>query len=181
MKKIGLITAMGILLSACSGNTTMTTQTTATPGEVISTQEVVASPTPTPITGPISIKLASQNNSGQTGQVIFQEVGGQVKVSLVTTGGKFAAPQPAHIHVGSCPTPGAVKYPLTNVSNGVSDTVLDVDLNTLIQLGPLAINVHKSETESGVYTSCGNLTVDGSVVTPSPTTSSKAGDGTMGY
>jgi hypothetical protein len=81
-----------------------------------------------------------------------------VSVVLSLKGGKFMAPQPAHIHVGSCPTPGAVKYPLTNVVNGKSVTMLNVSMKELLASSDkLAINVHKSAAEVTNYTACGDL------------------------
>ena len=65
--------------------------------------------------------------------------------------------QPVHIHVGSCPEVGEVKYPLTNVLDGESVTTLDVTLEQLEIELPLAINVHKSVTEASVYISCGDI------------------------
>jgi len=66
--------------------------------------------------------------------------------------------QPAHIHVGSCPTPGAVKYPLSSVVDGKSETVLTVSTKDILAGLPLSINVHKSADEIGVYLACGDIT-----------------------
>ena len=78
-------------------------------------------------------------------------------MKLALTGAATSTPQPAHIHIGSCPTPGAVKYPLINVVNGMSDTLLDVSLAQLKSELPLAVNVHKSAAEASVYVACGNI------------------------
>jgi hypothetical protein len=75
----------------------------------------------------------------------------------ISLGNPNATSQPAHIHVGSCPTPGAVVFPLTSVVNGTSVTMLNTSLEDLIAQGELALNVHKSEEESSVYVACGNL------------------------
>lgn len=64
---------------------------------------------------------------------------------------------PAHIHVGSCPTPGAVKYPLNPVVNGKSKTLIDVSVGDLVKGLPLAVNLHKSATELATSVACGNL------------------------
>lgn len=108
--------------------------------------------------GTKTITLNTQNNSSQAGTATLTEENGKVKVMLALSGGMYTAAQPAHIHVGSCPTPGAVKYPLTNVMNGRSETMLNVDLKTLMASSEkLSLNVHKSAAESQIYTACGNL------------------------
>jgi hypothetical protein len=50
-----------------------------------------------------------------------------------------------------------VKYPLSAVKNGHSETTLAVDMATLKKELPLAINVHKSDKEMGNYVACGDL------------------------
>ena len=83
---------------------------------------------------------------------------GSTRVTITMVGKKSDVPQPAHIHVGKCPNPGAVKYPLTNVVDGKSVSVVDVDYEELFTtMLPLAVNIHKSVEESSVYTACGDL------------------------
>ncbi|MCR4264475.1 MAG: CHRD domain-containing protein [Candidatus Roizmanbacteria bacterium] len=103
-----------------------------------------------------SVVLDEQNASGETGTVSMTEENGQVTVVISLIGAPETA-QPAHIHTGSCPTPGAVVYPLSNVVNGVSSTVLDVSMDDLISQQPLAINVHQSATALNEYVACGDL------------------------
>lgn len=106
-----------------------------------------------------TVLLSAQNNSEESGTAVLEEEGGKVKVTLALTGGgaDLAVAQPAHIHTGVCPTPGAVKYPLSNVIRGESVTVLDLTLAELLAMGDLAINVHKSATQADFYVSCGDL------------------------
>lgn len=121
-------------------------------------QTTTASPSPL---GAVTVKLAEQGGSGQSGTARLEEdADGKLVVTLALSGGSFPSPQPAHIHVGACPNPGAVKYPLTNVVGGASVTTLDTTWAELEAMGgALAVNVHKSAAESKVYTACGNLPI----------------------
>jgi len=118
-----------------------------------------STPTPTiaAMQNEMTVKLAAENNSGESGTAALKEDSGKTTVTLDLTGYVKDASQPAHIHIGVCPGVGAVKYPLTNVVNGKSVTVLPVTLSMLKAELPLAINVHKSKVEITVYTSCGQL------------------------
>lgn len=107
----------------------------------------------------VTITLAEQNKSGEVGTATLSEVDGKVKVTLNMSGAPKDIAQPAHIHVGSCPDVGAVKYPLTSPINGISETILDVTPAQLKSELPLGINVHKSADEATVYVSCGDLTL----------------------
>jgi hypothetical protein len=76
----------------------------------------------------------------------------------LTEQNEFTAPQPANIHVGHCPSPGAVQYPLVNVVNGKSTSELDVSMEDILASAPeLSVNVHKSAAESKVYTACADI------------------------
>lgn len=105
----------------------------------------------------MTVPLYAQNTSGEEGTAVLTDVNGKTKVVLALTGAPVGVSQPAHIHVGACPMPGAVKYPLSNVVGGASETTLDVSLTQLKGELPLAVNVHKSGTEASVYVSCGDL------------------------
>jgi len=92
----------------------------------------------------------------QTGTALFEEKDGAVVVTLsVSPAGKVV--QPAHIHMGTCPLPGEVVYPLTGLVDGKSVTNLNITMAALKEKMPLAINVHKSADEAAVYTACGDL------------------------
>mgnify|MGYP001583129297 CR=1 FL=1 len=102
------------------------------------------------------VALVAQNDSGESGVAIIRDEGGKAKV-ILNLRNTPAIPQPAHIHLGACPTPAAVKYPLANVVNGVSETLLAVSANELLKQLPLAINVHKSSDDLKTYVACGNI------------------------
>lgn len=105
----------------------------------------------------MNVMLSAQGDSNESGVATLQETGGRVTVSIFLTGYTAGAVQPAHIHSGVCPGVGEVVYPLNSVVNGRSTTELNVSLAQLMQQLPLAVNVHKSNAEIGIYTSCGSL------------------------
>lgn len=99
------------------------------------------------------INLHTLNDSGVTGTVSFGDLGGRTGVEIaVDPGGN--PDMPAHIHPGTCdnltPQP---KYPLENVQNGISKTVVPASMNELFA-GNLAVNVHKSNDDLKTYTAC---------------------------
>lgn len=104
------------------------------------------------------VPFTALNNSGEIGNAVLRERDGKVHIEIDVANAPKDVPQPAHIHRGSCPAPSEVKYPLSSVVKGQSDTTLDTTLKDLLAALPLAVNVHKSETEAGTYVSCGNIT-----------------------
>ncbi len=148
-----MILAAALLFSACN-----TTQ----PISPVTTEPATPTPTPAPITSPTvmkprTINLLLQNKSGEKGAALLEDIDGKLRVTLTLTGEPKGGSQPAHIHVGLCPTPGAVKYPLTNVVNGKSVTTLDLTISDLLSMGDMAINVHKSVADINVYVACGDV------------------------
>lgn len=137
-----LVIVVGVVYLLARNNTPATTNPPANPPAGSATSK--------------TINLTAQNNSGQSGTMLLEEVGSQVRVTL-TLANPNTTSEPAHIHVGACPNPGAVKYPLTNVLNGTSVTMINGSLASLKSEQPLAVNVHKSAAESSVYVSCGDL------------------------
>lgn len=105
----------------------------------------------------LKIFLNEQNGSGETGEAELISMGTTTKVIVNLVGKPSEVSQPSHIHLGTCATIGAVKYPLSNIEKGASQTILAVTLQQLIAEAPLALNVHKSATEIGIYTACGNI------------------------
>ena len=113
-------------------------------------------PMPTPNTI-ITVGLNSQNSSYESGIATLEEINGKVVVTLNMKGYTDSTAQPAHIHAGMCPNPGSIKYPLSPVINGKSVTTIDTTLANLKSMLPLAINVHKSASQAGIYISCGDI------------------------
>ena len=104
-----------------------------------------------------TVQLETLNDSGVSGTVTLIEVGPrQTRVEVrVATGGN--PDMPAHIHPGSCaalvPQP---KYPLQNVVDGSSTTVVPASIAELVA-GDLAVNVHRANDDLGTYTACADL------------------------
>ena len=107
----------------------------------------------------LTVKLEPQAGSGRSGIAVLAEIQGKVKAVVNLSGPSGGVIRPAHIHVGSCPGVGAVKYPLTGLVDGSSQTDLSVSLDELMTQLPLAINIHKSSDEPSVYLACGDIKV----------------------
>jgi hypothetical protein len=104
----------------------------------------------------VTVDLAEQNGSGESGTATLTADGEKTKVVLNLENAP-AVPQPAHIHEGSCadldPNPA---YGLTNVMDGMSTTEVDEPLDELRE-EDYAINVHKSGTDLKTYVACGDI------------------------
>src|SRR3989344_7939647 len=109
------------------------------------------------MTKDIVVAMGALNASGQTGKATFSDMNGKTKVMVEISRGTDGVPQPSHIHMGSCSTPGAIVYPLNAVINGKAETILDVSLETLGNKLPLLIMVHKSKEGAKTFVSCGDL------------------------
>jgi hypothetical protein len=107
--------------------------------------------------GPLTVQLAPQSNSGESGTATLTEDGAKTKVSVNVTGAPAGVAQPLHVHKGTCaqldPKP---TYGLTTLSGGKSDATIDVPLATL-QGGKFAINGHKSAQDVSTYVFCGDI------------------------
>lgn len=105
----------------------------------------------------MAICLDEQSSSGESGSAILTEVSGGVRVDVYLNNAPAGVSQPAHIHIGSCPSPAGIRYNLSNVVNGISSTTLPVSLADLQAQLPLALNVHRSTNDLQTYVSCGDL------------------------
>ena len=107
------------------------------------------------------LNCTSQKNSGEQGTATLTDVEGGLEVAIALTGAPAGIAQPAHIHVGSCATIGSVRFPLVAVTNGVSKTkFVNMTIDELLKQSPLAINVHKSESDIQTYVACADVTGD---------------------
>ena len=112
---------------------------------------------PAEAAGPVTVQLTPQSNSGESGSATLSEQGTKTKVVVAVTGQPAGVPQPLHIHKGTCaqldPKPA---YGLATLTNGKSETTVDVPLTTL-QAGGFAINGHKSAQDVKTYVFCGSI------------------------
>jgi len=106
----------------------------------------------------VTYPITALGGSGQHGTVTLKMLNPtQTLVTITLAGEPSAANEPSHIHSGACPSPGAVKWPLSNVVHGSSTTTLDVPFSQINQSG-FAVNIHQSPTHLGVYKACGDIT-----------------------
>ena len=105
----------------------------------------------------VTVVLNTQNNSGQSGTAVLKRQGESTVVTVQVDNFTTGVAQPAHIHLNNCANIGGVKYPLSLVFNGQSETVVPAVLDSLLNQEQLSINVHKSAEEVGVYVACGDL------------------------
>ena len=106
----------------------------------------------------VTVTMGPGRDASQTGTATLTDMGSQTQVVLNIQPGPAGIEQPVHIHAGSCPGVGAVAFPLTNVVNGTSTTVVDATLDSL-RTGGYSINAHQDGTQAGlgVYVSCGAI------------------------
>jgi hypothetical protein len=107
--------------------------------------------------GTLTVQLSEQSGSGESGTATFTAEGNKTRVVIDVTNGTDAG-QPAHIHQGSCanldPQPA---YPLQNVVNGKSTSIVPAPLDELESSPGFAVNVHKSQSDLMTYVSCGDI------------------------
>jgi Cu/Zn superoxide dismutase len=106
----------------------------------------------------VVVHMNAENGSGESGTATLTQQPGGVQVAIAITGAPSGVAQPAHIHEGTCaklnPAP---KYPLTNVTDGKSTTVVHgITIKDLLAR-PFAVNVHKSAADLKTYVSCGDI------------------------
>jgi len=109
-----------------------------------------------PAADSVNVALSPQSGSNESGTAMLTKQGDkQTKVVLDVKGAEGT--QPVHIHKGTCdkldPKPA---YPLSPVTNGKSETVVNASLDDL-EKGGYAINGHKSAQDLKTYVFCGNV------------------------
>lgn len=100
-----------------------------------------ASFSPATAAEPVTVVLAEQNGSGQSGTATLNPMGEQTQVIISITRGVAEVALPARIYAGSCSGVGPVVHSLRDVVNGQSSTIVNAPIEQL-STGGLAINVH---------------------------------------
>jgi hypothetical protein len=104
-----------------------------------------------------TIPLTTLNDSGVTGTVVLTAVDDRRTRVEIRVDPAGHPDMPSHIHPGTCanlvPQP---KYPLQNVKDGHSTTVITASFTDLLA-GDLAVNIHKSNEDLKTYTACADL------------------------
>jgi Cu/Zn superoxide dismutase len=102
------------------------------------------------------IPMFARNGSGENGTVTLTQQGADVLVRVRLSHAP-ATMQPIHIHGGACDAPASVKWPLTNLVNGMSTTTVHGVTVAALRGHGYVVNAHKSATDMGTYVSCGSL------------------------
>ena len=103
-----------------------------------------------------TVTMSAVGASGQNGTAILLDNGnGTTSVTLATSGGTDSGSQAAHIHTGTCGSNGPVYAPLSNVTNGGSQSTVTYSLSTLTG-GKYYINIHNSVTAATIQ-ACGQI------------------------
>ena len=97
------------------------------------------------------VQFETMGGSNITGGAILTDLGdGETAVTIGVVAAGITEPMPAHVHTGTCASPGAeVAFPLTDLAAGASNTVLKVPLDDLIAT-PYAIDIHASAADDKV-------------------------------
>jgi hypothetical protein len=104
---------------------------------------------------PLVYKLNAVGGSGQHGTVTLTAgAGSTTEVVIKLTGEPASADEPAHVHTGTCRTPGPVNYPLSSVVHGTSTTRVNAPISK-VKAG--SVNVHESAAKLSIYVACGNI------------------------
>src|SRR5688500_1859582 len=111
--------------------------------------------------GDLTLQLAEQASSGQEGTATFTSLDGSRTRIVLELTNPPDAPQPAHVHSGSCDDLGDPVVALTDVAEGRSETDAQMSLEELAQ-GDLVIHAHKSEAEYDVSVACAPIERAGS-------------------
>lgn len=106
----------------------------------------------------LTLQLAQENGSGQSGTATLTPADDGSTTIVVELTNPPDAPQPAHVHPGSCGDLGDPIAGLQDVVDGHSETTVSLSLLEL-QSGDLVIHAHKSEAEFDVSVACAPIPI----------------------
>lgn len=107
-------------------------------------------------TQPTMITLEATNNSGVTGEATARHTADSVTVEARISGASQDGEYPAHIHSGSCPSPGGVIAPLTavQVSGGSGTSTTTIAASRVPEGEDAAVQIHQP---GGQPVACGDM------------------------
>lgn len=105
----------------------------------------------------LSIRLNPVEGSGASGTATLAPLDAtHIKVTLELVN-QPPGDLPAHIHFDRCSNPSAIRFGLSNVVNGKSETVVDTPVAYLRRgHGLFSINVHKADPDLPII-ACGDI------------------------
>ena len=169
--RLWYLACLPLVVAACGGGDEEETAATADTGAV------TTAPAPAPMDtggmaagmdtgmaaagGMNSVTLSPVGNSGVSGTATVTEQGAQTVVALNLMGAPGAGTHAAHIHTGTCDSPGAVVAPLQSVSvdasgTGTSTTTLDIPMATVMN-GQHIVAAHEAGGSPGSPVVCGAI------------------------
>jgi hypothetical protein len=104
----------------------------------------------------LELQLQEQSGSGQSGAATLTEVDGGKTRIVIELSNPPQAPQPSHVHPGSCDDLGPPVAGLSNVVDGKAESVVDMSLDEL-RTGELVVHAHKSEREYDTSVACARI------------------------
>lgn len=177
---IGIIVIILIVIAvvwwavSTTSNENTNTTTNRTTNSVVNTNATAGSTA--------TATFAEQSDSGLSGTASIRDVSGKAQVTLSLSGGTATDVHPAHIHKGTCAELGAILYTLDSVEGNASTTTLDDSATTVLGQKPVAIEVHKSTSELGVYYACADVVTSSATTNTNTTTTANTNTtNTSGY
>lgn len=106
---------------------------------------------------PITVALRSVDNSAVSGTAVLTPMSGDHTRVTVNVDNVPPGALPAHIHFDTCANPSEIRFGLTNVIDGKSETVVSGSIAYLRRgHGKFSINVHKAEPDLPII-ACGDI------------------------
>ena len=101
--------------------------------------------------------LRSEGGSGENGTVALKPLGQQTAVEVHVVNVPAGVSQTVHIHEGTCAKVAPqVKYPLSPVIDGTSESIIDVPLDKLLAT-PLVVHVHRTYKQERSSVACASI------------------------
>lgn len=104
-----------------------------------------------------TIPIYSQTSPDKLGSADIKEQNGNVIVLATISGQTPDSDLSANFHEGACPTLGEVKYSLSSVKGGKSETVLSISAAEFVKQLPLALNIRKAPNGAIANVACGDV------------------------